>query len=73
MYAELFATYGQTEQTVRSVARSIDAGLTDLAWLERCPPILLLAKDPRMVALHRVVYGRALAVRDALSSVPARS
>ncbi len=73
MQAELFATYGQLEQTVRSVARSVDAGLTDLAWLERCPPLQPLSKDPRMTALHRVVYGRALAIRDALSSVPSRS
>lgn len=72
MHAELAAAYGQSEQAVRSVARSIDAGLTDLAWFERCPLLSPLAKDPRMVALHRVVYARALAVRDALQSVPPR-
>ncbi len=73
MHAELLASYGQAEQAVRSVARSIDAGLTDLAWIERCPLLSPVTKDPRMVALHRVVYGRALAIRDALSSVPARA
>jgi len=72
MHAELAAVYGQGEQAVRSVARSIDAGLTDLAWLERCPLLTGLSHDPRMMALHRVLYARALAVRDALQSVPPR-
>lgn len=69
MHAELFAFFGQREQAVRSVARSVDAGLTDLLWLERCPLLLPLAEDPRMLALRQVVYSRAFAVREALSAL----
>lgn len=71
MHAELFAFFGQREQAVRSVARSVDAGLTDLLWLERCPLLLPLANDPRWPALRQVVYSRAFAVREALSAAPA--
>lgn len=66
MHAELYSFYGLREQAVRCVARSVDAGLTDLTWLERCPPIVALADDPKMTALKRVVYERAYAVREAL-------
>lgn len=71
MHAELFAFFGQREQAVRSVARSVDAGLTDLLWLERCPLLAPLSHDPRWPALRQVVYSRAFAVREVLSSAPA--
>jgi len=70
MHAELQAAYGQYEQAVRSVARSVDAGLSDLLWLERCPLLVPLANDPRMAALRQIVYLRAFAVREALASLP---
>ena len=70
MHAELQAAYGQHEQAVRSVARSVDAGLSDLLWLERCPLLTPLANDARMTALRHVVYSRAFAVREALASLP---
>lgn len=70
MHAELQAGFGQHELAVRSVARSVDAGLSDLLWLEHCPPLVPLAKDPRMIALRQVVYSRAFAVREALASLP---
>lgn len=73
MHAELFAFFGQREQAVRSVARSVDAGLTDLLWLERCPLLAPLADDPRMAALRGVVYSRAFAVREALTVSPSPS
>lgn len=70
MHAELQSAYGQYEQAVRSVARSVDAGLADLTWIERCPLLLPMASDPRMSALRRIVYARAYAIREALRAVP---
>ncbi len=70
MHAELQAAFGQHEQAVRSVARSVDAGLSDLLWLERCPLLVPLANDRRMAALRQVVYSRAFAVREALATMP---
>ena len=70
MHAELFAFFGQREQAVRSIARSVDAGLTDLLWLERCPLFAPLQGEPRLAALRQVVYSRAFAVREALAHLP---
>jgi len=73
MSAELQSAYGQPEQAVRSVARSVDAGLADLTWLERCPLLLPMAEDPRMVALRRIVYARAYTIRETLGTIPSLS
>lgn len=70
MHAELFAFFDQRELAVRSIARSVDAGLTDLVWLERCPLFRPLFSDPRVAALRQVVYSRALAVRETLAANP---
>jgi serine/threonine-protein kinase len=70
MHAELQAAHGQHEQAVRSVARSVDAGLSDLLWLEHCPLLVPLLQDSRIAALRQVVYSRAFAVREALASLP---
>jgi len=69
-HAELQGAYGQPEQAIRSVARSVDAGLADLSWIERCPLLVPLASDPRLVALRRIVYARAYAIREALGAIP---
>ena len=70
MHAELQGAYGQPEQAIRSVARSVDAGLADLSWIERCPLLVPLASDLRLVALRRIVYARAYAIREALGAIP---
>ena len=43
MHAELFAFFRSARTSGAGVARSVDAGLTDLLWLERCP---LLTRFP---------------------------
>lgn len=70
IHAELQGAYGQPEQAIRSVARSVDAGLADLSWIERCPLLVPLASDLRLVALRRIVYARAYAIREALGAIP---
>jgi TolB-like protein len=70
MHAELQGAYGQPEQAIRSVARSVDAGLADLSWIERCPLLVPLASDLRLAALRRIVYARAYAIREALGAIP---
>jgi len=73
MHAELFSFFNQREMAVHTIARSVDAGLTDLLWLERCPLLRPLFSDPRMAALRQVVYARAMAVRESLAALtPAR-
>ena len=69
-HAELQGAYGQPEQAIRSVARSVDAGLADLSWIERCPLLVPLASDLRLAALRRIVYARAYAIREALGAIP---
>jgi serine/threonine-protein kinase len=64
IHAEVFSAGQQTELAVRSVARCVDAGLSDLTWIDRCPPIRSLAADPRIGKLRRVVYERAMLVRE---------
>ena len=70
VHAELYSAYGQPELAIRSVARSVDAGLADLTWIERCPLLIPLASDLRLIALRRIVYARAYAIREALGTIP---
>lgn len=70
IHAELQSAYGQYEQAVRSVARSVDAGLADLTWIERCPLLIPMSQDPRMIALRRIIYARAYNIREALGAIP---
>lgn len=70
MHTEIFSFYGDHELAVRSLARSVDAGLHDLLYMERCPLIKALAKDPRVSTLRRIVSERAHTVREAAAPVP---
>ncbi len=48
------------------LSASVDAGTSDLSWLERCPLFGPLRSDPRWGPLHTIVAGRAQALRDEL-------
>jgi serine/threonine-protein kinase len=66
--AEMFAYCGEVDEAVARVAESVEAGLGDAAWLERCPLLLPLRDDPKFRELAAVIRDRAAAVREAIAS-----
>jgi serine/threonine-protein kinase len=46
---------------------SLDVGLHDLVWMDRCPSLDRLRGDPRFAPMHSVVRERAEALRAALA------
>ncbi len=65
--AELVAALGQHDLAIFAVERSIEAGLHDLAWMDRSPPLAALRARPDWTALRQVVWRRSRAVRGALN------
>ncbi len=61
LYAEVAAFAHDRERTLRGIELSVDAGLTDLQWLERCPLLDEIRADPRFAALRDRVAERAAA------------
>jgi len=60
---EARAFHGQSAAALTSIERSVDEGLFDLAWMERCPLLAELHDHARFQASRAVVEGR---VREAL-------
>ena len=59
LQTEVLSLNGQRDSAIRALARAVDAGLTDLLWLERCPLLSTLRADLRFQSLRRIVLDRA--------------
>ena len=64
--AEVAGIAGDAETSMRMLTLAVDQGLFDRHWLERCPPLAAVRRDPRYAALHAKVSARAHAILDAL-------
>jgi serine/threonine-protein kinase len=56
----------QHDAAIRALARSIDAGLFDWLWLDRCPLLNDLRRDLRFQALRKIVIERATGIQNVL-------
>jgi eukaryotic-like serine/threonine-protein kinase len=65
---ELAAFLGEDEEVIVSLRASVDAGLIDRLWLDRCPLFDAARLDPRFAAIHAEVKRRADAVLAAYRS-----
>jgi eukaryotic-like serine/threonine-protein kinase len=63
--AEIFGCLNDQEQVLFSIAGSVEAGLIDRLWLERCPLFEQARRDPRYAPLHATVSRRAEAILEA--------
>jgi TolB-like protein/Flp pilus assembly protein TadD len=63
---EWYGMNSEVDALLRELAKAIDFGLVDLMWLDGCPLLAAARKDPRFLALRRVVAERAAAVQAAL-------
>lgn len=66
LLAEMLGAVGKVDLAVGVLQGAVDAGLTDLLWLERCPVLAPLRLHPGWSNLHAVVAGRAATIRAAL-------
>jgi serine/threonine-protein kinase len=64
--AELAGAQGKHELAVTAVTRAVDQGLFDLAWLDRCPILERVRRDPRFATLRPQVASRARAIAAVL-------
>lgn len=64
--AELFAATGHAEGAITALRASVDAGLGDLLWMERCPALAPVRQHPDWENLRAIVAGRAATLRAAL-------
>jgi serine/threonine-protein kinase len=63
--AESEGYLGRGEQALATVERAIEAGLIDVVWLERCPPLEPVRRLPRYEQLHAALRRRADAILEA--------
>lgn len=61
-FAELMMFVGDPDSALHLVRVSVDAGLQDHLWMERCPLLEPLRPDPRFASLAEVVARRAAEV-----------
>ncbi|MBK6518726.1 MAG: protein kinase [Polyangiaceae bacterium] len=64
--AEVCARLGLVDAAFKYIGQSIDSGLVDLVWIERCPVLDPLRADPRFAPLRERLVAR-------VGSVPARA
>ncbi len=67
--AEIYAYVFEVDRSLACVRESIDAGLLDLVWMDRCPVLDPVRKDARFAALRAEVDARARRVLLALREV----
>jgi serine/threonine-protein kinase len=65
--AEFFAAKGRVEDALAALTSSVDAGLVDLLWLDRCPVLDGVRGDARFAPLRARVGGKAESVHAALA------
>jgi serine/threonine-protein kinase len=69
--AEMYASVGMHDRAIGMVRVSIDSGLHDICWIDRCPAIEPLRSHPDFAPLADVVRRRAMtivaAIRDAMA------
>ncbi|MEZ4223207.1 MAG: protein kinase [Polyangiaceae bacterium] len=61
--AELHGYVGEIDGVVSALERCVDAGLIDLVWLDRAPPLRAASSHPRFIALREQVAQRAERIR----------
>jgi serine/threonine-protein kinase len=66
LQTEAFMTRKQPDAAIRALARSVDAGLFDWMWLDRCPLLNDLRRDLRFQALRKIVIERATRIQNVL-------
>jgi serine/threonine-protein kinase len=64
---EWYSFQGEFDQAIKALAPAVDNGLCDIVWMDLCPLLQPLHKDPRFAAMRRSVEARAKKVRDALT------
>lgn len=64
---EWYAFLGQLDQAIKMLGAAVDNGLYDIVWVDLCPLLKPLHADPRVLAMRKVVDGRAQKVRDAMT------
>lgn len=69
--AEILAYQGDIAEALHVVAIGVDAGLQDLAWMDRCPPLASIRAEPAFGPLRETVAGRARAVLAAVDAARA--
>jgi TolB-like protein/Flp pilus assembly protein TadD/predicted Ser/Thr protein kinase len=57
--SECLAAVGERDRALATLERYAAVGLTDIAWLERCPLFAELHGDPRFLAVQALVAPRA--------------
>ena len=63
---EAAAYSGNVDALVRLLTSTVDNGLFDLHWLDRCPMLASYLAEPRIRALRAIVAQRSEAILDAL-------
>jgi serine/threonine-protein kinase len=66
LLTEVLVYAGQPDGALDALAASSDAELFDVAWLDRCPLLDPLRRDPRFAPIRRAVSDRAAAMRAIL-------
>jgi serine/threonine-protein kinase len=67
--AELACHAGERALALSALSASVDAGLMDLSWIDRCPALAPLRADPKFAELRARVLERTRPVLAALTSV----
>ncbi|NUP13267.1 MAG: protein kinase [Polyangiaceae bacterium] len=69
---EAHARFGVLEASLSYLERSVDAGLTDLVWMDLCPALDVVRDSARFRAARAIVAERTAPVRDraALAALP---
>jgi len=62
----MYCYCGATAEAMHTLSHAVEAGLLDWMWLERCPLLHSLRKEPRWPALRALVQQRATAGHQAL-------
>jgi serine/threonine-protein kinase len=68
--AELLGFAGNVDGAANAIAKSSEAGLIDLLWLDRCPLLEVVRSHPRFVALRGEIARRAARVAEAIDAEP---
>lgn len=66
--AEIAGFLSDSEAALKHLTDSVDAGMFDLAWFDRCPLLAPLRQDPRFLLQRARVAERIRPVREALAS-----